>query len=95
MGSGTRFLEIQNFAPGDAVAYDCAVSNGCGAATSAAATLYVDCAADFNCSLTITVQDIFAFLAAWFAGNPHADINGGGLSVTDIFAFLTHWFAGC
>ena len=42
----------------------------------------------------MTVQDIFDFLAAWFAGDQNADINGGGIAVTDIFDFLTIWFAG-
>jgi hypothetical protein len=44
----------------------------------------------------VSVADIFAFLAAWFASNTTADFNGvGGVSVPDIFAFLTAWFAGC
>jgi hypothetical protein len=42
------------------------------------------------------VQDIFDFLAGWFAGNPAADFNGvGGITVQDIFDFLAAWFAGC
>ena len=44
----------------------------------------------------ITVNDIFDFLAAWFAGDPRADFNGlGGISVQDIFDLLSAWFAGC
>jgi hypothetical protein len=53
------------------------------------------CKADFNQSGAISVQDIFDFLNAWFAGSPTADIDGGGLAVSDIFAFLNAWFAGC
>jgi hypothetical protein len=54
------------------------------------------CAADFNGDGTLSVQDIFDFLSAWFAGTPSADFNGaGGLSVQDIFDFLSAWFAGC
>jgi hypothetical protein len=53
------------------------------------------CAADFNSSGTLTVQDIFDFLNAWFGGSPSADFNGGGLAVQDIFDFLNAWFAGC
>jgi hypothetical protein len=53
------------------------------------------CRADFDCSYSLTVQDIFDFLNAWFAGDPRADFNGGGLSVQDIFDFLNAWFAGC
>ena len=44
----------------------------------------------------LTVNDIFDFLAAWFAGNPNADFNGiGGTNIQDIFDFLAAWFAGC
>jgi hypothetical protein len=53
------------------------------------------CAVDFNHNGTVEVQDIFDFLNAWFAGNPAADFNGGGLSVQDIFDFLNAWFVGC
>ncbi|MFN7022555.1 MAG: GC-type dockerin domain-anchored protein, partial [Phycisphaerales bacterium] len=54
------------------------------------------CKADFNQSGTLTVQDIFDFLAAYFAGNLCADINESGtLTVQDIFNFLAAYFAGC
>lgn len=56
----------------------------------------VPCAADFDGVNGLTVADIFAFLTAWFAGNPAADFDQmNGLTVADIFAFLTAWFAGC
>lgn len=57
--------------------------------------LHPPCAADFNGSGGVTVQDIFDFLTAWFAGSPTADFNGGGLSTQDIFDFLNAWFVGC
>lgn len=53
------------------------------------------CPADFNDNGALSVQDIFAFLNAWFAGDPRADFNGCGLSVQDIFDFLNAWFTGC
>jgi hypothetical protein len=54
------------------------------------------CAADFDGSGGLGVQDIFAFLGAWFAGDAGADFNGtGGITVQDIFDFLGAWFAGC
>ncbi len=54
------------------------------------------CAADFNLSGTLEVQDIFDYLTAWFAGDPATDFNGvNGLEVQDIFDYLTAWFAGC
>ncbi len=52
------------------------------------------CPADWNHSGTLTVQDIFDFLNAWFAGA--ADFNNDTqLTVQDIFDFLNAWFAGC
>ena len=73
----------------------CLVSNACGTAYSNSAA-YTICPADFNCSGTLEVADIFAFLNAWFAGDPNADFDGAsGLQVADIFAFLNAWFAGC
>jgi hypothetical protein len=56
----------------------------------------VCCRADFNRSGQLSVQDIFDFLAAYFAQSPTADVNGSQLvSVQDIFAFLASYFAGC
>ena len=54
------------------------------------------CPADFNGVNGVEVQDIFDFLAAWFAGDPRANFNGAnGIEVQDIFDFLAAWFAGC
>ena len=54
------------------------------------------CPADFNQSGTLTVQDIFEFLGAYFGGAAGADFNGaGGITVQDIFDFLAAYFAGC
>ena len=73
----------------------CLVTNACGSVTSNEATLTI-CPADINCSGDITVQDIFDFLAFYFASDPRGDFNGvGGWSVQDIFDFLAAYFAGC
>ncbi|MBY0262431.1 MAG: hypothetical protein K2Q20_08815, partial [Phycisphaerales bacterium] len=54
------------------------------------------CPADFAGDGAATVEDIFQFLTAWFAGGPGTDVDGdGSRTVTDIFAFLSAWFAGC
>jgi hypothetical protein len=54
------------------------------------------CAADFDTSGALSIDDIFAFLNAWFAVSPRADFNAdGALSVDDIFAFISVFFAGC
>jgi serine protease AprX len=65
--------------------------------------LTVTCAADFNNSGTVTVQDIFDFLSDWnsqVAGGPviiaSADFNNSGtITVQDIFDYLAAWNAGC
>jgi hypothetical protein len=60
------------------------------------ANLTIYCAADFNVSGMASVQDIFDFLAAYFANDPRADFNASGaISVQDIFDFLAAYFAGC
>ena len=56
------------------------------------------CHADFDKSGIKDVADIFAYLSAWFANSPYADVGGNGTGtrdVTDIFQFLSAWFAGC
>lgn len=54
------------------------------------------CPADFNGAGGVTGQDLFDFLAAWFALAPAADINGSGaITAQDLFDFLTLWFTGC
>ena len=65
-------------------------------ANKPALAITATCLADFNGSGTVTVQDIFDFLTAWFAASPRADVNRSGtITVQDIFDFLTAWFAGC
>lgn len=55
-----------------------------------------DCPADFNVSGGVSVQDLFDFLAAYFAGDVAADINESGtLTVQDIFDYLAAYFRGC
>lgn len=53
-----------------------------------------------NCDITldgsITVQDIFSFLAAYFSPGLGADFNrDGSVSVQDVFDFLECFFSGC
>ncbi len=64
----------------------CPHAQGCG----------VGCAhADFNYSGSITVEDVFDFLAAYFSADPTADVNNSGTITTqDIFDFLAEYF-GC
>ncbi len=92
--TGTR-LSISHLRPADAGSFTVEIGNSCGSATSFAAVLSV-CAADFNCSGGVTIDDIFSFLNGWFAQDPRANIDGaGGVAIDDIFTYLNLWFAGC
>ncbi len=54
------------------------------------------CLANFTRPGDLSVQDLFDFLAAYFAGNLAADINeSGALSVQDIFDYVAAYFVGC
>lgn len=54
------------------------------------------CPADFNGSGGVTVDDLFGFMGAWFAGDTAADFNGaGGVTVDDLFGYMESWFTGC
>lgn len=54
------------------------------------------CPADFNGSGAVTVQDVFDFLAAYFAMDSDADFNGvGGVSLQDLLDFLAAYLGGC
>lgn len=57
------------------------------------------CPCDFNSTGTVTVQDVFDFLGAYFTASPLADFNrSGAVTIQDIFDFLGCYFArpaGC
>jgi hypothetical protein len=54
------------------------------------------CPVDFTGSGSVSEEDIFDFLNAWFATDPRADFNhADGVSIEDIFDFLNAWFEGC
>lgn len=57
------------------------------------------CACDFDRNGILRVDDVFTFLAAWFAREPRADFDGdGSFTINDLFACLQCFFArpaGC
>ncbi|MCC6322828.1 MAG: hypothetical protein IT438_15500 [Phycisphaerales bacterium] len=53
------------------------------------------CRADWNQNCSLTVQDIFDYLADYFNGDGSFLECGGATSVQDLFNFLAAYFAGC
>lgn len=69
---------------------------GTGVACNAQGDNFVPCCrADFGHNGTVSVQDLFDYLAAYFQGLPTADFGGGGLSLQDLFDYLGGFFTGC
>ena len=95
-GAGTPAMTISGVSSVDtARTYRVVATSACGAAPSNTASINT-CAADFNCSGAVTLQDLFGFLAVWFASDLHADFNNSmTVTVQDIFDFLAAYFAGC
>ncbi len=68
---------------------------GFNGATGSGNMTIVYCPADFDANGIVEVPDIFAFLSAWFAQDPRANVDGNAaVEVPDIFAFLSLWFSG-
>jgi hypothetical protein len=79
-----------------AVNYRCRVSGACGGPVTSSAAQLSLCMADYNCTGGISVQDLFDYLAGWFASDSRADYNhDGSATVSDIFSFIGSWFTGC
>lgn len=55
-----------------------------------------ECLADFDSSGVVTIEDLFAFIAAYLQQRDEADATGeGSVSVEDIFEYLRAYFGGC
>lgn len=97
-GAATRTLTLSELALDDNGSYDAVLTTSCGSVTSDAASVgvFICRSADFNLDGSVTLQDLFDFLAAYFATDPRADFNQvGGIGVQDILDFLTSWFIRC
>jgi hypothetical protein len=54
------------------------------------------CMANFNQANGVTVQDVFDFTGAYFAGDVRADVNqSGDITTQDVFDFIDAYFTGC
>lgn len=78
------------------------ISGGSWTVTANFVATAAGCRADFDGNGSRSVNDLFEFLAAWFATNGQsgaglaADMNADQtISVGDLFEFLALWFAGC
>lgn len=96
-GARSRSITITNTSgpsAGSVLAIRAIVTDACGSVTSDVTTI-TDCAADFDCSGTVDVADIFAYLSAWFAREDRAQFDTeSGFQQSDIQEFLSAWFAG-
>lgn len=94
-GAGTTRPTITLPRPSDAGVYSCVATNDCGSVTLGGIMVSY-CPYEFDCSGQYSVNDLFAFLAAFFGGDPRADTDGNGaISTQDLFDFLAGWFATC
>ncbi len=75
--------------------FRCIVSNGCQSSITNPANLHI-CIADVDCDGTITSQDYFNFITAFFNSDFLADVNTDGIVTSqDYFDFITAFFNGC
>ena len=94
-GSRTTRLRIVRVRAPDAGLYTCAISTSCGTTLSDSAPITL-CPADFGCDGSVSVQDIYDFIEAWFAGDLRADMDGSGvLTGLDVLEYIGAWFVGC
>lgn len=95
-GATTPILAIEGVRSGDAGVYTCRVTDACSLEAVATVELVVSgCPGDFNDSGTVSIDDLFLFLNAWFNADPQADMNQNGVTIDDLFLFLNAWFTGC
>ncbi len=89
-GVHTPTLSISSTRSEDTDVYHLAISiPSCTTITTIALVVPNRCPTDYNLGGDINTQDIFDFLAAWFAGSPAADYNGvNGLEVQDVLEFV-------
>jgi hypothetical protein len=91
----TNRLRITDFGFTDAGAYDCVVTNACGAVTAVPAN-FARCFADLNCDGGVDGDDVIGFFIDWDSAGIDADINDdGAVDGDDVITFFALWDAGC
>lgn len=54
------------------------------------------CRTDFDCNGSVSIDDLFLYLNAYFQQSPGSDFNGdNSTSIDDLFLFLNQYFTGC
>ncbi len=95
VGVDSPNLQIQSASIADDGAYDCVVTNACGSATSAAASL-TTCYPDCDCNGSLSIDDFICFQTHFALADPTADCDGDGtLSIDDFICFQTFFAIGC
>ncbi|MBX3359051.1 MAG: immunoglobulin domain-containing protein [Phycisphaeraceae bacterium] len=96
-GAQTPTLQIANIAGADAGSYDCVVSNACGSAATAPASIGL-CPADTDCNGIVEPRDIGAFINLWITSLNQGSLDGdfdrnGTVEAADIGVFISSWLA--
>jgi len=95
-GAATPTLIITGVTPGDAGAYDSAITSPCGNVTTSTAELTV-CRADFNHDGVVNSTDVSDFINAWFEDQVFGTLvtdwdHNGVVNSTDVSDFINAWF---
>ncbi len=97
-GADTATLTISQAQSGDSGEYSAILMSPCGTVSSLPAqiSVFACTSADTNQDGQLGLQDLFDFLALYFAGSPEADFNQSGtISLQDVLDYLASYFAGC
>lgn len=103
-GADSALLTISSTSAADAGSYDCFVTAGCGSATSAPATLSINCGggscdADLNGDRAVDLSDLAILLSHYGddgAGHDDGDVNGDTfVTLTDLALLLGEYGNTC
>lgn len=93
-GAATSTLSLNGPAAAQPATYRLRLTNACGTVLSNAAVVGTPLVSDYDGDGTVTVEDLFDFLDAWFLSDLSADLDDDGtVTVVDLFDFLDAWFA--
>ncbi len=94
-GVGTSTLHINNLGPADGGRYTCLIMSACGVVTTGEVAIF-PCRSDTNRDGAVDPDDLADYIAAFFSGDPLADLDlDGELSPDDLADYIGLYFGGC